>query len=1018
MMHISHSKLWVAVMLSTFVNFEARAGITTDSSLGHASQSIAPIPDTNTSLNNMTITEAMGSLQGNNLFHSFQTFNINTGESATFTYNTTSIANVISRVTGGSASTINGPLTLTANGGSPNFFFINPVGVTFGAGASVNVPGAFHVSTADYVKFANGEKYYADLSKASTLSVATPDSFGFLGNSRASITVNGLATLNNNNQPISIVAGDITIDSGTVTTLGGGDIRVAAVGKTPVEVPLADTPTRGVNPLPAANGDLNILNGGTIQTDTATSSTAGSIYVSAGNITIDGNGINDGFETILGISSTNISSVSNGNTGDVNVMATGNISLTNGAVINADTYSGSAGTVTVNAGGNITIDGNGSVLGSSLYNSTRISSISNGAGNAGDVKVKASGDITINNFGYIGADSNYAADAGKVTVEAVNINIDGYGLNTGGLNTSFTGISNKTGGANQGGDLTIISTGDILLKNTGQIISSTYGAGDTGTVTVNAGSITVDGQGIFGTTGISTATYSGGKAGAVNISTTGNIILKNGGYLASFSNSSASAGAVNILNAGDISIINGGELLSNCYAGGSAGNVTINANSISIDGKGNAAFTFTGITSQATLGSTGGNAGNIIITTIGNISLSNAGVITTSTFGTGNAGNVKIDAANITIDGNNATSLNSFTGISSGAISGTGNAGNVTVNTTGTLSLIGTGQIYTDTFTTLGSAGSITVNAGTLLIDGAANGYTSGILAKAKTGSSGQTGNINVIAKDITLSNGGEISIENNAISTNPALLTPTAISVTAPRINILNDANAITASSTGNVDAGSINISASTELYLDPSGITTTANLGNGGGISITAGILSLNNSEITTSVTGATGNGGNISITAKSLILNTGFIQANTAAANASGGTITIAAQSLLPSGNILFIGGNTPYAFKPNVFGFNVIQAAAPTGISGTPQTTAPTLDLAASLSGLSTQQIDTGGLGRSPCQATGGSSLASSGRGGLARGLLRAELPLSTAMSGINSQANERDVHLALTDWSCS
>jgi large exoprotein involved in heme utilization and adhesion len=235
-----------------------------------------------------------------------------------------------------------------------------------------------------------------------------------------------------------------------------------------------------------------------------------------------------------------------------------------------------------------------------------------------------------------------------------------------------------------------------------------------------------------------------------------------------------------------------------------------------------------------------------------------------------------------------------------------------------------------------------------------------------------------------------------------------------------LNDPNAITASSTGNVDAGSIKINASNELYLDPSGITTTSNQGNGGGISITAGILSLNGSEITTSVTGLTGNGGNITINANSLVMNTGFIQANTAAANASGGTVSISAQSLIPSGNTLFIGGNTPYTFQPGVFGFNVIQAAAPTGVSGTVQTTSPTLDLSSSLSGLNTQQIDTGGLGRSPCQATGGSSLSITGRGGLppsARGLLRVE-PILPVMTSNTSPTDRNDVRFALTDWSCS
>lgn len=261
------------------------------------------------------------------------------------------------------------------------------------------------------------------------------------------------------------------------------------------------------------------------------------------------------------------------------------------------------------------------------------------------------------------------------------------------------------------------------------------------------------------------------------------------------------------------------------------------------------------------------------------------------------------------------------------------------------------------------------------------DGYVSKISAAAADGSSGQTGSVGVAANDITLSNGGQISIENNAAVDKPDSLTPTSISVSAPRITLLNSQNAITTKSTGNVAAGSIRITASEKLYLDPSGITTTSNEGNGGAIDITAGTLWLDNSQIATSVTGLAGNGGDISIAANSLIMNTGFVQANTAAANASGGLVSISAQNLIPSGNTLFLGGDTPHAFQPGVFGFNVIQAAAPTGISGMVQISSPTLDVSASLVGLNTRMMRNDDIARHPCENTGGSSLSSVGRGGL-------------------------------------
>src|SRR5687768_1008754 len=53
----------------------AHAQITTDGSLGSAGALTGP---------NYTINSTLGQINGNNLFHSFGVFNVNTGESATF----------------------------------------------------------------------------------------------------------------------------------------------------------------------------------------------------------------------------------------------------------------------------------------------------------------------------------------------------------------------------------------------------------------------------------------------------------------------------------------------------------------------------------------------------------------------------------------------------------------------------------------------------------------------------------------------------------------------------------------------------------------------------------------------------------------------------------------------------------------------------------------------------------------------------------------------------------------------
>ena len=88
-------------------------------------------------------------MRGNNLFHSFGQFNVQTGESATFTGSST-VENVIGRVTGGQQSLIDGQLRSEMP--QANLYLLNPSGVLFGPNATLDVPGSFHVSTADYLK--------------------------------------------------------------------------------------------------------------------------------------------------------------------------------------------------------------------------------------------------------------------------------------------------------------------------------------------------------------------------------------------------------------------------------------------------------------------------------------------------------------------------------------------------------------------------------------------------------------------------------------------------------------------------------------------------------------------------------------------------------------------------------------------------------------------------------------------------------------------------------------------------
>jgi hypothetical protein len=237
--------------------------------------------------------------------------------------------------------------------------------------------------------------------------------------------------------------------------------------------------------------------------------------------------------------------------------------------------------------------------------------------------------------------------------------------------------------------------------------------------------------------------------------------------------------------------------------------------------------------------------------------------------------------------------------------------------------------------------------------------------------------------------------LHNGLITTsNSEYATSGGIDITAERL-VLGAASRIESSSTSAYGAGNIALHIGGQVRIADSAVTTTSYEGGGGNISLDGGggsrpsALALRNSVITTSVLGLSGDGGDISIDARALAIDSGFIQANTVAANAAGGNINIDVDSLLPSGNILFVGGATPYDFQSGLANFNVIQAAAPTGINGAINISSPALDISGSLVGLNAGMIEIGGLGRSPCQPTAGSSLVQVGRGGFppaARNLL--------------------------------
>ncbi|MEL7330713.1 MAG: filamentous hemagglutinin N-terminal domain-containing protein, partial [Cyanobacteria bacterium J06560_2] len=138
----------LATTLTPTASALAQNVIVPDNTLGPESSQV-------NSLNSTTDLIEGGAIREANLFHSFQEFNVGEGLQVYFN-NPAGTDNIFSRVTGRNPSDIFGTLGVQ---GPANLFFINPNGIVFGPSASLDVEGSFLATTADGIRFGNGNTF-------------------------------------------------------------------------------------------------------------------------------------------------------------------------------------------------------------------------------------------------------------------------------------------------------------------------------------------------------------------------------------------------------------------------------------------------------------------------------------------------------------------------------------------------------------------------------------------------------------------------------------------------------------------------------------------------------------------------------------------------------------------------------------------------------------------------------------------------------------------------------------------
>ena len=175
-------------------------------------QTIAPAPDsTGTQVipNGQEFLIQGGSLSGDgsNLFHSFEEFSLANGQTATF-LSAPTIETILGRVTGSSASRIDGLLQVTQ--GNSQLILLNPNGIITGVNARLEMTGGFTAATANQVEF--GDQLLTVQGVAPDYALLTGNVTGFVfGSERPGSVIN---------QGEIIVGGPLRLLGGTVLNAG------------------------------------------------------------------------------------------------------------------------------------------------------------------------------------------------------------------------------------------------------------------------------------------------------------------------------------------------------------------------------------------------------------------------------------------------------------------------------------------------------------------------------------------------------------------------------------------------------------------------------------------------------------------------------------------------------------------------------------------------------------------------------------------------------------------------------
>jgi filamentous hemagglutinin family protein len=816
-----------------------------------------------------------GTVAGSNLFHSFQEFSVLTGETASFN-NPLTIQNILTRVTGNSASNINGLLKATGNA---NLFLINPNGIIFGRNATLDIGGSFVASTASSIKFPDGNEFSAiNPQSTSLLSITVPLGLQFPGMS-ANI-INRAANLQVlPEKTIALVGGNVT-NEGSQLTAPQGRIELGSVAGNSL-----------VNLNPTANGWTLGYNGinnfGNIQllSQSIVNANSGNIQVQGGSVTLtDGSGI---------VADNSVRQ----NGGEIFVRAT-NLTVTNGSRITAQALNqGNAGRINVQADA---VEVSGASPDSQVFST--IAAASRGSGDSGSINITTNR-LTARDGGDVSVKTFNSGRGGNLTVNASEfVELIGDRISSDGQNFSRSGLFAATEGTGNGGNITI-NTPNLRVLDGGRVSVSTRGRGENGqlggtggNLLVNAKVIELSGTGSNGRFASGLFALSGEERPTIPE----NAATGNGGDIR--------------IETGQLTIQNGAQVSAGTAGSGNGGNVTVQADLINITGASilNRGFSTLAATSRGT-----GDSGNVTIDTR-QLRVSNGADISVTAFGTGKSGELNVRASDLVeLIGASAipnTAIFSRSGLFA-ATEGTEDGGSITVNTPRlvikdgariSVSTRGRGENGIPG----GRGGNLIINASDridlsgigqvqLVRDGQIETptFASGLFALsgeprpniAENEATGIGGNLEINTGLLSIRDGSQVSVSARGSGSAGNL------QVRANEIK-LDNGSIIGSTVFGNGANINLKVQNSLQLRGNSQISTTAAESGNGGNITITAGTLAiLENSSIRAD---AGRLGGNVKITTQGLFALEGAITASSALGTQFSGVVAINTPDVTPS------------------------------------------------------------------------------------------------------------------------